>query len=71
MKLWPTCARSCPAVGPEAFMETLRIAPLVFEKDEDSNGELKFMEYAENAENVENDFTNPALPFVVPIEICY
>ena len=61
-------------MGPEAFMETLRIAPLVFEKDEDSNGELKFMEYAENAENVENvenDFTNPALPFVVPIEICY
>ena len=69
MKLWPCCARSCPAVGPAgAFKETLRIAPLEFEKDGDSKGQLNFVEYAEN---VENDFNNIALLSFVPMEIYY
>ena len=55
-------------VPPRTFKETLRIAPLEFEEDDDSNGYINFVEYAEN---VKNDFTNLALSFFVQIEIYY
>ena len=55
-------------VPPRTSKETLRIAPLEFEEDDDSNGYINFVEYAEN---VKNDFTNLALSFFVPIEIYY
>ena len=60
-------AKLCQVL-PRTFKETLRIAPLEFEEDDDSNGYINFVEYAEN---VKNDFTNLALSFFVPIEIYY
>ena len=58
-------AKLCQVL-PGAFKETLRIAPLEFEEDDDSNGHINFVEYEEN---VENDFINLALSFFVKLMV--